>query len=61
MPVVSRSISFENPTGEKGIAGKTASTLGVGRKGAPCKFIFPGTINFMQYKRSGTFGLLLFN
>jgi hypothetical protein len=38
----SRSISFENPTGEPGNGGKTASGLGVGRKGFPAKNIVPG-------------------
>ena len=33
--LVSRSISFENPTGAPGEGGKAASRLGVGRKGAP--------------------------
>jgi len=33
--VESRSISFENLTGEKGAGGKAASKLGVGRKGLP--------------------------
>jgi len=31
-----RSISAENPKGEKGQGGKKASNLGVGRKGKPC-------------------------
>ena len=39
--VQSRSISFENPTGEPGEGGKAASELGVGRKGAPNKKINP--------------------
>lgn len=38
----SRSISFENPTGEPGEGGKAASEIGVGRKGAPNKRIQPG-------------------
>jgi hypothetical protein len=38
----SRSISFENPTGEPGLGGQTASQLGVGRKGFPAKGIKPG-------------------
>jgi len=33
--LLSRSISFENPTGAPGEGGKAASKLGVGRKGAP--------------------------
>ncbi len=40
--LVSRSISFENPTGAKGAGGKAASQLGVGRKGAPARTIKPG-------------------
>ena len=38
----SRSISFENPAGEPGQGGQTASQLGVGRKGFPAKGIEPG-------------------
>lgn len=38
----SRSISFENPTGERGAGGKKASPLGVGRKGSPAKGLAPG-------------------
>ncbi len=37
----SRSISFENPTGEPGKGGQAESELGVGRKGAPAKTIKP--------------------
>jgi hypothetical protein len=40
--LVSRSISFENPTGAPGQAGKKASKLGPGRKGAACREIMPG-------------------
>jgi hypothetical protein len=40
--VVSRSISFENPTGAPGQGGKAASALGVGRKGSPNRKIQPG-------------------
>lgn len=40
--VRSRSISFENPTGEPGQGGKAVSALGVGRKGAPNREIPPG-------------------
>jgi hypothetical protein len=55
-PLVSRSISFENPTGAPGEGGKAASRLGPGRKGAPsinlmagqevqlCDIQGPGTI-----------------
>ena len=42
VPVESRTISFENPTGEKGKAATTASSLGVGRKGLPAKQFEPG-------------------
>lgn len=34
--LVSRSITAENPTGERGGGGREASELGVGRKGRPC-------------------------
>jgi len=40
--LTSRSISFENPTGEPGGGGHAASRLGVGRKGAPARQINPG-------------------
>ncbi len=54
--LVSRSISFENPTGAPGQGGQAASKLGAGRKGAPaidlkagqevqlCDVAGPGTI-----------------
>jgi len=54
--MVSRSISFENPTGAQGEGGKAESKLGVGRKGSPaitlkagqevqlCDIEGPGTI-----------------
>ena len=38
----SRSISFENPSGEPGQGGQAASKLGVSRKGFPAKGIAPG-------------------
>ncbi|MEN8137620.1 MAG: glycoside hydrolase family 172 protein [Bacteroidota bacterium] len=51
----SRSISFENPTGEPGEGGKDASELGVGRKGAPRKLIEPGeTVVLCDINQSGT-------
>lgn len=51
----SRSISFENPTGEPGQGGKTASNLGVGRKGFPAKQIIPGeTVELCNIKGPGT-------
>lgn len=37
-----RSIGFENPTGERGAGGQAASPLGVGRKGAPARMLAPG-------------------
>jgi len=53
--VESRSISFENPTGEKGGGGKAASHLGVGRKGFPAKTIDPGEIvTLCEIRGSGT-------
>ncbi|MEN8188075.1 MAG: hypothetical protein ABFR05_13195, partial [Bacteroidota bacterium] len=51
----SRSISFENPTGEPGKGGKAASELGVGRKGAPMKMIEPGeTVVLCDINQTGT-------
>ncbi|MEX0986906.1 MAG: glycoside hydrolase family 172 protein [Bacteroidales bacterium] len=51
----SRSISFENPTGEPGQGGTTASNLGVGRKGFPAKNIAPGdTVTLCDIKGPGT-------
>ncbi len=53
--VESRSISFENPTGEPGEGGKAASELGVGRKGAPNKRIMPGeTVVLCDIEGAGT-------
>ena len=40
--VVSRSISFENPTGEPGQGGTAEGDTGVGRKGSPKKILMPG-------------------
>jgi hypothetical protein len=40
--LVSRSISFENPTGAPGEGGKAASNLGPTRKGSPSRRIEPG-------------------
>ena len=42
VPVSSRSISFENPTGAPGEGGKVASHLGVGRKGDPARILDAG-------------------
>jgi hypothetical protein len=51
----SRSISFENPTGESGKGGQTASNLGVGRKGFPAKGIAPGeTVELCRISGAGT-------
>ncbi|MCF8225452.1 MAG: DUF2961 domain-containing protein [Bacteroidales bacterium] len=53
--LVSRSISFENPTGAPGEGGKTSSNLGVGRKGFPAKWIAPGeTVTLCNIKGPGT-------
>lgn len=53
--VKSRSISFENPTGEPGNGGKEASGLGVGRKGFPAKGIAAGeTVILCDITGSGT-------
>ena len=50
----SRSISFENPTGECGEGGKAASKLGVGRKGSPSRGINPGeTVQLCDIKGQG--------
>ena len=40
--LVSRSISFENPTGAPGEGGKAASNLGPTRKGSPMRNVEPG-------------------
>ena len=54
-PIQSRSISFENPTGEPGEGGKTASKLGVGRKGFPAKSIAAGeTVVLCDIQGMGT-------
>ncbi len=53
--LMSRSISFENPTGAPGAAGKAASPLGVGRKGMPCKEVKPGqTVQLCDIKGPAT-------
>jgi hypothetical protein len=55
MPEQSRSISFENPTGAPGEGGKTASNLGVGRKGFPAKNIEAGeTVVLCDIQGPGT-------
>lgn len=53
--LVSRSISFENPTGAPGEGGKASSNLGPGRKGAPAKEIKPGeTVQLCDIEGAGT-------
>ena len=53
--LVSRSISFENPTGAPGEGGKAASNLGVGRKGSPMRPIKPGeTLQLCDIEGPGT-------
>ncbi len=53
--LVTRSISFENPTGEPGAGGQAASNLGKARKGAPARTIQPGeTVALCDIKGSGT-------
>lgn len=42
--IVSRSVSFENPTGAPGQGGRLASRLGVGRKGSPSRDLKPGEL-----------------
>ncbi len=42
--LISRSISFENPSGAPGEGGKAASKLGVGRKGSPARTMKPGDV-----------------
>lgn len=51
----SYSISFENPTGERGAGGQVASPLGVGRKGAPTRLLLPGEeVVLADIKGNGT-------
>jgi len=51
----SRAVNAENPRGEKGKGGMTASILGMSRKGSPClKDIEPGeTVTLMDVEGSG--------
>lgn len=54
VPLESRSITFENPTGEKGKGGMAASKIGVGRKGKALANINPGqTITLCNIKGPG--------
>jgi hypothetical protein len=51
----SRSISFENPSGERGKGGQAASQLGVGRKGSPSWTLNPDdTIQLCDILGRGT-------
>ncbi len=53
--LVSRSISFENPTGAPAEGGRAASHLGVGRKGRPMKDLKPGeTVQLCDIQGPGT-------
>jgi len=53
--LVSRSLSFENPTGAPGEGGKAASPLGVGRKGAAWHSFKPGeTVQLCDLDGPGT-------
>lgn len=53
--LTSRSISFENPTGEPGKGGTASSNLGPGRKGAPARTLQPGeTVQLCDISASGT-------
>jgi len=54
VPIESRSISFENPTGAKGKGGMAASKIDVGRKGAALTNINPGqTVTLCDVKGPG--------
>ncbi|PHN03469.1 glycoside hydrolase family 172 protein [Flavilitoribacter nigricans] len=54
-PIESRSVSFENPTGEPGAGGKAVGETGPGRKGAPFKYIEPGEeVVLFDVQASGT-------
>jgi len=53
--LVSRSISFENPTGAPGEGGKAVNKLGVGRKGSANRSIKPGeTVQLCDIQGMGT-------
>ena len=54
-PTKSRSISFENPTGEPGAGGMASSEIGQGRKGAPKKVLDAGEeVTLCDIEGSGT-------
>ena len=40
--LATRWITFENPAGGRGVGGRAASKLGIGRKGSPARVIEPG-------------------
>ena len=51
----SRSISFENPTGDRGTGARAASPLGAGRKGAPARILQPGeSVSLAEIRGNGT-------
>jgi hypothetical protein len=53
--LTTRWITFENPNGAKGMGGRAASRLGVGRKGAPSKILEPGdTVQLCDVEGPGT-------
>ena len=53
--LISRSISFENPTGAPGSGATAASPLGAGRKGAPSRVFAPGeTVELANIDGPGT-------
>lgn len=53
--LVTRSASFENPSGAKGAGGAAASPLGPGRKGAPARWVEPGeTVVLLDVAGPGT-------
>lgn len=52
---VSRSISFENPSGEPGMGGREASPLGTGRKGSAVRHVQHGeTLQLADIRGNGT-------
>lgn len=53
--LVTRSISFENPTGAPGAGGQAASPLGIGRKGSAVRHVHPGeTLELANIEGPGT-------
>jgi hypothetical protein len=51
----SRAATFENPSGERGAGGHSASHLGIGRKGSPARLIEAGeTVTLLDASGSGT-------